>query len=420
MKCDGVVGLQWGDEGKGKIVDLLSTSYDLVVRCQGGNNAGHTVVVDGKKTVLHLVPSGALHDHCSSVIGDGVVVDPKVLCEEIRALQAHGVSLGSHNLFLSERAHIILPYHLLLDTLKDKQNGIGTTSRGIGPCYADKINRIGIRMIDFIHPEIFKEKLLKNLEEKNALFTQLYGVEALDFETLYREYLHYAQFLCSFVCNLTSIFSSFEQKNVLLEGAQGAMLDIDSGTFPYVTSSNTTSAGLCTGSGLAPASLKKVYGITKAYTTRVGGGPFPSEFLSKEGEVLRETGQEYGATTGRPRRCGALDCVALRLAVKLNGVTDLIVMKLDVLSVFDILKVCVAYEYQGEILLDFPSSLEVLKECVPLYREFQGWKEDLRSCRSFNDLPLEAQAYLKFIEKQTGVNLSLISVGPERDETIRC
>jgi adenylosuccinate synthase len=415
-----VMGAQWGDEGKGKVIDVLSQDADYVVRAQGGNNAGHTLVVNNQKFILHLIPSGILHPGKHCVIGHGVVIDPKVLVEELDTLQHHGVKVTPENLSISDRAHLIFPYHVLLDKLQDKQRGIGTTSRGIGPGYADKINRTGLRVGDLLNPILFRNKLEKVLAEKNTLLRKMYDVDGLSLENLYEKYVRYAQRLKPFITETTTLLHDAVQKKkrMLFEGAQGALLDIDVGTYPFVTSSNTVSGGISTGTGIPPGHLREVIGVTKAYTTRVGSGPFPTELPHENGNALREKGAEYGATTGRPRRTGWLDLVALKYAVQVNGITSLALTKLDVLDTFNRIKLCVAYEKNGQRFDTFPAQIEELHECIPVYELFEGWLTPTSLARKYDGLPEQARRYLEAIEHYTGVCISFISVGAERKSTI--
>ena len=417
-----VAGMQWGDEGKGKVVDFLTRYADLVVRHQGGNNAGHTVVVGGKQTILHLIPSGILHGDKICIIGNGTVLDPGVLIQELDTLCAAGQKVEGR-LFISSNAHIIMPYHKELDKLQEKfrgKNRIGTTGRGIGPAYADKADRFGIRLGDLLNRDVFADKLRSTLEYKNMILKALPESEPLSFDAIYTEYCVYADRLRPFAADtVTMILRALEEKKrVVCEGAQGSMLDIDHGTYPYVTSSATTAAGACTGGGIGLDQIRGVIGIVKAYTTRVGEGPFPTELTDEVGQLLREKGREYGATTGRPRRCGWLDCVLLRRAARLNGTTFNVLTKPDVLGGFDTIKICTEYEIDGVRTREFPAETAVLERVKPVYEEMPGWREDISPCRSWEELPGTAQAYFKRIEELTGVPLAIISVGPGREETI--
>jgi adenylosuccinate synthase len=415
--------MQWGDEGKGKVVDYLAERADMVVRHQGGNNAGHTVVVDGKTTILHLIPSGILHSRAICVIGNGTVLDPEVLGGELDALEAAGCQYRGR-LFISGGAHVILPYHRLMDRAQERFRGanrIGTTGRGIGPAYADKADRFGIRFIEFTDPETFAQRLRENLTFKNAILKDLLGEPPLDFDIVYRTYSVYAARLRSFVVDAVELIHEALRNGrcVVFEGAQGSMLDIDHGTFPYVTSSTTLSGGVCAGAGVGPRDVNGVIGIVKAYSTRVGEGPFPTELLNGTGEALREKGREFGSTTGRPRRCGWLDCVQLRRAVMLNGATSLVITKPDVLSKLDVIRICTAYEYDGRPSRVFPTELARLRQLRPVYEELPGWAEDISESRTWEDMPANARRYFDRIEELTEVPISVVSVGPGRDQTIR-
>ncbi len=419
-----VIGAQWGDEGKGKMTDYLAEDADFVVRFQGGNNAGHTVVVGDKEYKLRLIPSGILYDDKTNVIGNGVVVDPKALFEEIEYLEGVGVKITPKKLIISDRAHLIMPYHKILDKLKEKargKNDIGTTGRGIGPCYTDKFERCGIRVCDLMHENVFKEKLQQNIEAKNAYITKVLGGEPLNYDEILNEYLELAKKLRPFV-NDTSVkvYDAIKSdKNVLFEGAQGMLLDIDYGTYPYVTSSNTTAGGVASGSGIGPRMITNAVGIAKAYTTRVGKGPFPTELDNEIGEWIREKGHEYGVNTGRSRRCGWLDLVILKTSVRVSGLTSLAVTKIDTLAGLDKIKVCVGYKFNGEVIDYFPSSLEDLALCEPVYEEFDGWDDSVANARSYDELPENAKKYIERIEEFTDTKVSIISVGPKRDQTMR-
>jgi adenylosuccinate synthase len=418
-----IVGTQWGDEGKGKVVDLLSSNADLVVRFQGGNNAGHTLVVDGEETICHLIPSGILHKGKKCLIGNGVVVDPAVLLEEINTLREKGISVSPENLALSERAHLIMPYHNALDLAREVAKGkdkIGTTGRGIGPCYEDKASRTGIRAIDLSEPETLAEKIKINLKEKNFYLTKFLDADPLEYQAIYDEYLSMGEILKEYI---TDVSLEIDQainsgENILFEGAQGTHLDIDHGTYPFVTSSNPLSGTVCSGAGVGPDKLHHVIGIVKAYTTRVGAGPFVTELLDETGDYIQEKGAEFGATTGRRRRCGWLDLVILRDSVRLNGLSSLSITKLDVLTGLDTLKICAGYELQGKRLDSRPSSLKRLAQCTPIYEEMPGWQEDITHARQLNQLPDKARAYLNRIEELTKVPFSIVSVGPAREQTI--
>lgn len=419
-----VIGAQWGDEGKGKMTDYLAEEADVVVRFQGGNNAGHTVVVGDKEYKLRLIPSGILYDDKTNVIGNGVVVDPKALFEEIEYLEGVGVKITPEKLIISDRAHLIMPYHKVLDKLKEKargKNDIGTTGRGIGPCYTDKFERCGIRVCDLMHENVFKEKLEQNIEAKNAYITKVLGGEPLNYEEILKEYLELAKKLRPFVADTSvKVYDSIlANKTVLFEGAQGMLLDIDYGTYPYVTSSNTTAGGVASGSGIGPRMITNAVGIAKAYTTRVGKGPFPTELDNEVGEWIREKGHEYGVNTGRSRRCGWLDLVILKTSVRVSGLTSLAVTKIDTLAGLDKIKVCVGYKFNGEIIDYFPASLEDLALCEPVYEEFDGWDDSVANARSYDELPENAKKYIERIEEFTGTRVSIVSVGPKRDQTMR-
>lgn len=419
-----VIGAQWGDEGKGKMTDYLAEEADVVVRFQGGNNAGHTVVVGDKEYKLRLIPSGILYDDKTNVIGNGVVVDPKALFEEIEYLEGIGVKITPEKLIISDRAHLIMPYHKVLDKLKEKargKNDIGTTGRGIGPCYTDKFERCGIRVCDLMHENVFKEKLEQNIEAKNAYITKVLGGEPLNYEEILKEYLELAKKLRPFVTDTSvKVYDSIlADKTVLFEGAQGMLLDIDYGTYPYVTSSNTTAGGVPSGSGIGPRMITNAVGIAKAYTTRVGKGPFPTELDNEVGEWIREKGHEYGVNTGRSRRCGWLDLVILKTSVRVSGLTSLAVTKIDTLAGLDKIKVCVGYKFNGEIIDYFPASLEDLALCEPVYEEFDGWDDSVANARSYDELPENAKKYIERIEEFTGTRVSIVSVGPKRDQTMR-
>lgn len=418
-----VLGAQWGDEGKGKMTDYLAEGADVVVRFQGGNNAGHTVEVGDKQYKLHLIPSGILYGDKLNVIGNGVVIDPKGFFEEIDYLTNLGVRVTPENLIVSDRAQVILPYHKILDVLKEKargKNDIGTTGKGIGPCYTDKIERSGIRVCDFVKPEVFREKLAANIAAKNEYITKVLGGETINFEEVYGEYSKIAERLKPFVQDTSvKIYDEIKgDKKVLFEGAQGMLLDIDHGTYPYVTSSNTTAGGVCTGAGIGPTMINSAIGIAKAYTTRVGKGPFPTELEDEVGEWIREKGHEYGTTTGRSRRCGWLDLVIVKTSVRVCGLTSLGVTKIDTLAGLDKLRVCVGYKFEDKVIDYFPASLEDLAVCEPVYEEFDGWDDSVAEARSYEELPENAKKYLKRIEEFTGAKISIISVGPRRDQTM--
>ncbi|MGW8285941.1 MAG: adenylosuccinate synthase [Candidatus Deferrimicrobiaceae bacterium] len=423
MKNIIVLGAQWGDEGKGKVVDIYSEFADTIARSTGGNNAGHTLVVREEKHVFHLIPSGILHPGKKCVITNGVVIDPKVLLSEIDKLKSRDYLKDDAQLRVSELAHIILPYHIVLDRAQEERLGsrkIGTTARGIGPCYEDKIARTGIRACDLVHHEIFAEKLRGNLERKNFLLKNYYGTEEVDFQTTLDEYLAYGERLRPFLID-TSLFLNEEihrGAKVLFEGAQGTLLDIDHGTYPFVTSSNTTAGGLCTGSGVPPTKISGVIGVAKAYITRVGGGPLATELFDDEGQKIRDRGCEYGATTGRPRRCGWFDAPVVRYAHRLNALSAIALTKLDVLSGLPLVKVCIAYDIDGVRREDVPLTLTEYEKVVPVYEEMEGWKEDLSGAREVGDLPKAAQKYVRRLEELTGVEITMISVGADRNQTI--
>jgi len=417
-----VVGAQWGDEGKGKIVDLLGSEADYVVRYQGGANAGHTLVFDDTKIVLHLIPSGIFHQQAKCIIANGVVIDPLALVDEIAEVEESSLKLNGR-LFISESAHVILPYHKLLDTSKEEMKGdnaIGTTGRGIGPAYIDKVARTGIRMGDLLNTYSLSQKLDAKIEEVNALFKHIYDCSPVDKSELLEQVLASAQTLKPYITNTSKMLHDAlaNNKNILLEGAQGSLLDIDHGTFPYVTSSSPTAGGACTGSGIAPMHITDVAGITKAYCTRVGNGPFPTELDNHEGEHLRERGGEFGATTGRPRRCGWLDLVALKYVTQINGLSELVVTKIDVLADFEEIKVCTSYMIDGEEFTHFPVSTDQVERVEPVYRTFKGWDDDLSSCEKRSDLPKAAETYLSFIEEYLDVSVSILSIGPKRSQTL--
>lgn len=415
-----VVGTQWGDEGKGKITDFLSENAEVIARYQGGNNAGHTIKFDGETYKLHLIPSGIFYSDKICVIGNGMVVDPKALLKELAYLHERGIS--TDNLRISNRAHVILPYHLKQDEVEEERKGankIGTTKKGIGPAYMDKAARIGIRIADLLDREVFEEKLERNLEEKNRLFERMYETEGFKKEDIFEDYYEYGQQIKQYVCDTSVVLNDAldEGRRVLFEGAQGVMLDIDQGTYPFVTSSNPVAGGVTIGSGVGPSKIKHVVGVSKAYTTRVGDGPFPTELNNEIGHQIREVGREYGTTTGRPRRVGWFDSVVVRHARRVSGITDLSLNSIDVLTGIETLKICVAYRYNGEIIEEFPASLKVLSECEPVYEEFEGWTEDITGCKSLDELPVNARHYLERLAQLTGIPLSIFSVGPDRSQT---
>ncbi|HBJ1648561.1 adenylosuccinate synthase [Clostridium botulinum] len=419
-----VLGAQWGDEGKGKMTDYLAEEAEVVVRFQGGNNAGHTVEVGDKQYKLHLIPSGILYDDKLNVIGNGVVVDPKALFEEINYLEGVGVKVTPEKLIISDRAQLIMPYHKTLDVLKEKargKNDIGTTGKGIGPCYTDKFERCGIRVCDLMHEDVFKEKLKENIRMKNDYITKVLGGEPLSFSEILNEYLEFAKKLRPFVQDTSvKVYDKIkENKTVLFEGAQGMLLDIDYGTYPYVTSSNTTAGGVCSGIGVGPNMVTNAVGITKAYTTRVGKGPFPTELIDETGDWIREKGHEYGVTTGRSRRCGWLDLVIVKTAARVSGLTSLAVTKIDTLAGLEKLKVCVGYKFDGKVIDYFPASLEDLAKCEPVYEDFDGWDDSVAEARTYEELPENAKKYLNRIAEFTDTKISIIGVGPKREQTIR-
>ncbi|WP_226668662.1 adenylosuccinate synthase [Metabacillus litoralis] len=415
-----VVGTQWGDEGKGKITDFLSENAEVIARYQGGNNAGHTIKFDGETYKLHLIPSGIFYKDKISVIGNGMVVDPKALVKELAYLHDRGVT--TENLRISNRAHVILPYHLKLDEVEEERKGankIGTTKKGIGPAYMDKAARVGIRISDLLEYDTFEEKLTRALQEKNRLLEKFYEVEGFTVEEILEEYYEYGQQFKKYVIDTSVVLNNAldEGRRVLFEGAQGVMLDIDQGTYPFVTSSNPVAGGVTIGSGVGPTKINHVVGVSKAYTTRVGDGPFPTELNNEIGDQIREVGKEYGTTTGRPRRVGWFDSVVVRHARRVSGLTDLSLNSIDVLTGIETLKICVAYKYKGETINEYPASLKVLAECEPVYEELPGWKEDITSVRNLSELPDNARHYIERISQLTGIPLSIFSVGPDRSQT---
>jgi len=413
-----LVGAQWGDEGKGKITDFLAEEADCVVRYQGGSNAGHTVELADEKFMLHLIPSGILHAEKICVIGNGVVIDLGKVIEEINGLHLRGIDTS--NLKISSRASIVMPYHKMIDEIEDRTKKIGTTKRGIGPAYADKISRVGFRICDLLHEEYFREKFTAEVRRKNELLENLYNEPGFDAEEMIGQLMAQIAELKQYIDDTGYlVHSTLKAGNkVLFEGAQGTLLDIDHGTYPYVTSSYPTAGGACVGSGIGPTEMGRVIGVAKAYTTRVGEGPFPTELLDDTGELFRQRGAEFGTTTGRPRRCGWLDAVILRYAARVNGLTDLAITKLDVLDTFSTVKICIAYRYKGELLYEFPDNNAVLQECVPEYIEMPGWNQDISKITEFKDLPPTTRQYIAKIEDLCGVKQSLISVGPKRSQTI--
>jgi adenylosuccinate synthase len=420
MPVDVIVGAQWGDEGKGKIVDLLSEHADVVARYQGGANAGHTVCIGDKQYVLHLIPSGMFHEHITCVIGNGVVIDPSALLDEIAQLETAGVRVAGR-LLISHNAHLIMPYHKQLDQIREQSStAIGTTGRGIGPAYIDKAMRIGIRIVDLLDRDTLARKLTAVIEEKNQLLTKIYGEARIDVDAIIAEYQEFDKTIDGYVTDTALYLHNAIRtgKRIIAEGAQGALLDLDHGTYPYVTSSNPTSGGACTGLGIPPTAISSVIGIVKAYTTRVGNGPFPTELKDATGERLRSLGHEFGATTGRPRRCGWFDAVALRYSAMLNGIERIAVTKLDVLDTFDEILVCSGYEYRGRRLKTFPTDIVSLEHITPVYERFEGWRTGLSDIRSFADLPERTRRYLQAMADLTGTKVWLVSVGPRRDQTI--
>ncbi|MFH1672407.1 MAG: adenylosuccinate synthase [Pseudomonadota bacterium] len=420
-----VIGTQWGDEGKGKVVDLLAESADMVIRFQGGNNAGHTLVINGEQFICHLIPSGILHPDKTCLIGNGVVLDPSVLLDEIKTLKDRGIAVEPGKLLISEIAHIIMPYHKLIDHGRERllkgDAKIGTTGRGIGPCYEDKVVRKGIRVIELIDPDSFKEKLSAVIDEKNFYLKEyLKSDTILDSQSILDEYLKYGEQIRPYVTNVSVAIKKAisNNKKLLFEGAQGTHLDIDHGTYPYVTSSNTTAGNACSGAGIGPTQIDKVLGIVKAYTTRVGAGPFPTELLDAVGDTIQERGAEFGATTGRRRRCGWLDTVVVRNAVRINSLTGIAITKLDVLDGLETVKICTGYRYKNDLLKEFPNTLNILKKCEPVYEEIAGWSEDISGIKKFDDLPENTKNYLRRIEELTETPIRIVSVGPDREETI--
>jgi adenylosuccinate synthase len=418
-----IVGAQWGDEGKGKVVDLLSSYAKIVVRFQGGNNAGHTLVVNGVQSILHLIPSGILYKDTRCLIGNGVVVDPEILLEEIKDLSSKKIDVTPERLGLSERAHLIMPYHKAIDMAREKAKGmsqIGTTGRGIGPCYEDKISRIGIRVIDLTEPKVLEEKIEENLREKNFYLTNFFGEEPLKADPIIERYMAMAKELEPYILDVSMEVDGAIRRgeNILFEGAQGTHLDIDHGTYPFVTSSNPVAATACSGTGIGPTSLNSIVGIVKAYTTRVGKGPFVSELTDECGDFLQGRGKEFGATTGRKRRCGWLDLPLVKYSSRVNGITHIAITKLDVLTGLNPLKICIAYENQGKTMENVPAKLSTLSRCTPIYEQIDGWNENISGARTFDELPKNTQAYVKRIEEFLHIPVCIISVGPERDQTI--
>ncbi len=415
-----VVGTQWGDEGKGKITDFLAESAEVIARYQGGNNAGHTIIINDKKYKLTMIPSGIFYSNKVCVIGNGMVLNPQALIEEIQYIHDNGFS--TENLKISDRAHVIMPYHLVLDGLEEERKGdnkIGTTRKGIGPAYMDKASRNGIRIADLMDPAEFEQKLRAIMIEKNRLIENMYGAQPLDVEPILKDYLGYAEILRRYVTDTSVVLNDAidQGRRVLFEGAQGVMLDIDHGTYPYVTSSNPSAGGVCIGSGVGPTKIHQIIGVAKAYTTRVGDGPFPTELKNEIGDLIREKGFEYGTVTGRPRRVGWFDSVVVRHARRVSGITGLSLNSIDVLTGLETVKICTAYRYRGEIIEYYPASLKMLSECEPVYEELPGWTEDVTRARSLDDLPVNARHYLERVSQLTGIPISIFSVGRNREQT---
>ena len=415
-----VVGTQWGDEGKGKITDFLSKKADIIARFAGGDNAGHTIKFGGETYKLHLIPSGIFYQDKISVMGNGLVINPKSLVTELKGLQERGIDTS--NLRISNRAHIILPYHIHQDKVEEEARGdqkIGTTCKGIGPCYQDKVARIGIRVADLLDKEVFEQKLRANVELKNRLFEKFYEVDGISFEEIFEEYYGYGQEIAQYVTDTSKILNDVldEDGRVLFEGAQGVMLDIDQGTYPFVTSSNPVAGGVAIGAGVGPSKVARVVGVSKAYTSRVGDGPFPTELFDEVGHRIREVGREYGTTTGRPRRVGWFDTVVVRHSRRVSGITDLALNSIDVLSGLETVKICTAYEYNGEIITEYPANLHIIEQCKPVYEELPGWSEDITNVRSLDELPENARRYVERIVELTGIQLMTFSVGPAREQT---
>ncbi len=422
MSVKVIVGTQWGDEGKGKIVDLFSQNADYVARYQGGANAGHTIVIDGKQYILHLIPSGILTNTTKCVIGNGVVIDPIALMEEIKMLEKHNISVKGR-LFISHKAHLIMPYHKVLDQVREtsqKDLAIGTTGRGIGPAYIDKARRIGIRIVDLLDKNSLEEKLRKNIEEKNNILKKIYNYQEFDTDEIIKQYLEFDEIIDPYITD-TSLLLNQEiknGKNIIVEGAQGALLDLDHGTYPFVTSSNPTTGGACTGLGIPPTAIQDIIGVVKAYCTRVGNGPFPTELRDQIGEKLRNVGVEFGSTTGRPRRCGWLDLVALKYSFMINGVTKIALTKLDVLDNLEEIKVCTSYKIGNKITKNFPVDIPSLNNAIPQYKTLKGWKQPLRGIKSFSELPKETLDYFKFIEDFVEAKVIIASLSPDRSDTL--
>ena len=417
-----IVGSQWGDEGKGKIVDLLSSNAEIVARYQGGANAGHTIVIDGKQYILHLIPSGILNPKVKCVIGNGVVIDPIALLDEIKMLKQHNIDVTGR-LFISHKAHLIMPYHKMLDLASESsksEKAIGTTGRGIGPAYLDKVGRSGIRIVDLLDKQELEAKLRHNINEKNQYLTKIYGDKALDIDTIVSQYLRFDEFIDPYIKDTTLMLNEAiaEGKEVFIEGAQGALLDIDHGTYPFVTSSNPTTGGACTGLGIPPTSIDKVIGVAKAYCTRVGNGPFPTELSDEWGDKMRTIGAEFGATTGRPRRCGWLDLVALKYSVMINGISEIALTKLDVLDDFEEVKVCIGYEINGKVAKTFPVDIPSLEKLKPVWQTLKGWKKPLHHLKNFGELPKEAIDFFNVIEDFVKAKITIVSLSPDRADTI--
>lgn len=417
-----LVGGQWGDEGKGKIIDILAEKVDFIVRSQGGNNAGHTVQVGDDVFILHLIPSGILHEHKKCIIGNGVVIDPECLLEEIETLRAEGISVDG-KLHISEAANIIFPYHKILDKLRERlkgKNKIGTTGRGISPAYMDKVGYMGIRAVDLLREQVLRDKLMINLTEKNLYFTKIFNQPPLDLDEVFNKYFEYGRAMAPYICNTEILLNDAikQGKTILFEGAQGTLLDVDFGTYPFVTASTTTAGGACTGSSVGPTRIETVLGVVKAYTTRVGEGPFPTEFSTEADFVDRKRDREYGATTGRPRRCGWFDSVMVNHSVRVNGLTAIALTKLDVLDKAETLKICTAYKYQGREITDFSADTYILDQCEPVYEEMPGWSADTSSIKNFSDLPQQARDYINRLSELTATPVKIISVGSKRSQTI--
>ena len=415
-----VVGTQWGDEGKGKITDFLSKQADAIARYSGGDNAGHTIQFEGETYKLHLIPSGIFYSDKTSVMGNGMVINPQSLVKELTGLQDRGIDTS--NLRISNRAHVILPYHVYQDKVDEESRGdakIGTTCKGIGPCYTDKVQRMGIRVAEILDKEVFEQKLRSNLEMKNRLFTKFYEVEPLNFDDMFEQFYAYGQEIAQYVTDTSKVLNDVidSEGKVLFEGAQGVLLDVDHGTYPYVTSSNPVAGGVTTGTGIGPSAVTRVIGVSKAYTSRVGDGPFPTELFDEVGHQIREVGREYGTTTGRPRRVGWFDSVVVRHSRRVSGITDLALNSIDVLTGLDTVKICVAYDYNGERITEYPANNHIIEDCKPIYEELPGWEEDITGIRRLEDLPENAQNYVKRVSELTGISIATFSVGPDRDQT---